>query len=120
MRSAKDVAAAIAVRELQRRGPGAARCVERSVEPMRNSGIRYLTRCQAIRTAPSRVGHRRGEHGCERQPALPRKNPVELPAAENRVHERIRKAIAPALSKRQIVNKALRRAVPDIETAASP
>ena len=71
-------------------------------------------------TARSRVRYRRGQHGRERQPALQRKNPVDLPAAEDRVRERIRKADAPAFSERQVVNQALGRAVPDVKAAASP
>src|SRR5260370_11026100 len=119
MRSAKDVAAAIAVGVLQRRGPGGSWNVERRVEPMRNRGIRKLARCEPVRTAPSRVGYRCGEHGCERQPALPSKDTVDLPASEDRVHQRIRKVDAPAFSERQDVNKTLGRAVPYVKAAAS-
>src|SRR5258708_1416692 len=79
MRPAKDVAAAIAVRVLDGRGPGGSWKVERRVEPMRARGIRKLARCEAVRPAPSRVGYRRGEYGRERQPALRSKNPVDPP-----------------------------------------
>src|SRR5258708_33762122 len=67
---AKDVAAAVAVSVLQRRCPGGYWNVERRVEPMRDRGIRKLAHCEAVETAPSRVGPRRVDHGRGRTPAL--------------------------------------------------
>src|SRR5258708_8644436 len=117
MRPAKDVAAAIAVSVLQRRGPGGSWNVERRVEPMRDRGIRKLARCEAVRTAPSRVGYRRGEHGREPQPALPSKDPLDRPAAEDRAHARIRKVDATAFSELKVVHQNLGRPAPQWKVA---
>src|SRR4051794_34942769 len=115
MRSADDVAAAVSVSELARRGPGCAGGIERCVEPVRYGGVRQNADSLAVRTASARVRYGSSQGRRERQSALKRQNPVKLPAAHDGVGDRIRDIEFPAFSERQIVNKALGGAVLEIE-----
>src|SRR5436190_23832307 len=103
-RSPKDVAASVAVCVLKRSRPRGSRCVERSIEPVGQGGVRHLTRRQAVRTACPRVGDGRGKSRRERQSALQGQNPVDLPAPEYRIGERIPELEVSPFSERQVVN----------------